>query len=425
MSAEGNPAFRTSHVAHRLMLGESWHAWLAVCIGVLAISAHSASSVVYSILMKPMLAELGWNRTVFSSALNTRMLVMIAVIPFAGLLTDRFGARYVLAAGALLVGIGSMALAPLEHLPHLYAVMALMGPGQACVGTVAASALVLRLFRSRHGVAIGILNGGDNLINSLVPMAATLALAQWGWRSTLVGLGATYVALAVLIALVLRPSPAAAATGDTISTKERIRMRDLPWGDARLWLVCGSYALLYAYLTSLQLHFHAFQTDVGRSPGDAASLLSIQILVGALGAPLFGWLAERTSARAVLVFIVAGLALSSIVLWSAESYGAFAAWAVGHGLVNSGAVALLALVLAELFGPSRIGRLMGVAMVFCMTATMMGNIFAAAMFDNYGGYRPVWQTYTALMTLTLVPVTVLWRRREPSSSGGASAASPP
>lgn len=412
MSVERHPAHRASLIAHRLTLGESWHAWLAVFIGVLAISAHSASSVVYSILMKPMLAELGWNRTVFSSALNTRMLVMIAVIPFAGLLTDRFGARYVLAAGALLVGIGSMALAPLEHLPHLYAAMALMGPGQAGVGTVAASALVLRLFRARHGVAIGILNGGDNLINSLVPMAATLALAGWGWRSTLAGLGATYVALAALIALVLRPPPSAAKAEDAVADREPIRLRDLPWRDARLWLVCGSYALLYAYVTSLQLHFHAFQTDLGRSQGDAASLLSIQILVGALGAPLFGWLAERTSARAVLVFIVAGLALSSVVLWTGESYGAFAVWAVVHGLVNSGAVALLALVLAELFGPSRIGRLMGVAMVFCMTATMTGNIFSAATFDNYGSYRPVWQTYTALMVLALVPVTLLWRREQ-------------
>lgn len=412
MSGDGAArTHRASLIAHRF-LGESWHAWIAVLIGVLAISAHSASSVVYSILMKPMLAELGWNRTVFSSALNTRMLVMIAVIPFAGLLTDRFGARYVLAGGALLVGLGSMALAPLDGLAHLYVLMALMGPGQAGMGSVAASALVLRLFRARHGLAIGILNGGDNLINSLVPLAATFTLAQWGWRTTLVALGIAYVTLAALIAIVLRPGAAvgrADAAASPAPRREPVRLRDLPWGDARLWLVCVSYACLYAFLTSLQLHFHAFQTDLGRSPAEAANLLSIQILVGALGAPLFGWLAERTSARGALVFVVAGLALSSVVLWTAHTYQSFAAWAVVHGLVNSGAVALLALVLAELFGAARIGRLMGVAMVFCMTATMLGNIFAAGMFDRAGDYRPVWQTYTALMTLTLAPVVTLWR----------------
>jgi MFS family permease len=376
----------------------------------LAISAHSASSVVYSILMKPMLAELGWNRTVFSSALNTRMLVMIVVIPFAGLLTDRFGARYVLAGGALLVGLGSMGLAPLHGLPHLYTMMALMGPGQAGMGTVAASALVLGLFKSRQGIAIGILNGGDNLINSLVPVAATFTLAQWGWRATLILLGAIYVGLASLIALVLRPASNANDHDAAVARRSAapVRLSDLPWGDVRLWLVCVSYACIYAFLTSLQLHFHAFQTDAGRTPAEAANLLSIQILVGAVGAPLFGWLAERTSASGVLVFIVAALAASSVVLWLGESYATLAAWAVVHGLVNSGAVALLALVLAELFGAERIGRLMGVAMVFCMTATMAGNLYAASMFDRLGGYRPVWQTFTGLMTVTLIPVSLLW-----------------
>jgi MFS family permease len=310
-------------------------------------------------------------------------------------------------------------MAPLHDLPHLFAVMAVMGPGQAGMGTVAASALVLRLFRARHGVAIGILNGGDNLINSLVPMAATLALAQWGWRGTLVLLGGSYLVLAGLIAAVLRPTRVSA--GPTLpetvpAARAAIRLRDLPWRDPRLWLVCLSYACLYAFLTSLQLHFHAFQTDIGRSQSEASHLLSIQILVGAVGAPLFGWLAERTSARGTLVVVVAGLALSSVVLWTGESYRSFASWAVVHGLVNSGAVALLALVLAELFGAARIGRLMGVAMVFCMSATMAGNFFAASVFDRLGSYRPVWQSYTVLMTATVAPVTLLWRMRATRSA---------
>ena len=87
-------------------------------------------------------------------------------MPVAGLLTDRIGARKVLAAGALVIGLGNLALSRFESLGELRFFMACMGPGQAAVGAVAASALVLRLFRHRRGLAIGILNGGDNLINS-------------------------------------------------------------------------------------------------------------------------------------------------------------------------------------------------------------------------------------------------------------------
>jgi hypothetical protein len=76
--------------------------------------------------------------------------------------------------------------------------------------------------------------------------------------------------------------------------------------------------------------------------------------------------------------------------------------------VNSGAVALLALVLDECFGPARIGRLLGVAMVFCMGATLLGNQWSAWVFDTAGSYAGAWRVYTALLAATLPPV--LWLR---------------
>lgn len=409
-TGEGRPATRDLRPA--TLLGESWRAWAALFIGVLAVTAHSSTSIVFSILMKPMVTEFPWGRTGFAGAMTARMLVMVAVIPFAGLLTDRLGARLVLATGALIIGGGMLALSRVDTMFEFYPVMALMGPGQAGLGAVAASALVLRLFRQRQSIAIGILNGGDNVINAMVPLLTTGAAAQLGWRTTMSGVGIAYVLLAVLIAWALRPSAGsgAAAPQEEGRPTATASLRDLPWGDASFWLVCVSYAAIYAFITSQQLHFHASQTDLGRNASDAASILSIQLLVGAIGAPLFGWIAERTSARSALVIVVAGLALASVFLWSPHEYSSFAAWAVFYGLVNSGAVALLALVLAELFGSERIGRLMGVAMVFCMSATMLGNLFAASMYDAFHSYAVVWRTYSALMGITLVPVVVLWRR---------------
>jgi len=396
----------------RTLLGEAPRAWIALAIGVLAVTAHSATSIVFSILMKPMLAEFDWGRTDFASALTMRMLVMVAVIPFAGLLTDRMGARLVLSAGALIIGTGMLALSEVETKLEFFPLMALMGPGQACLGTVAASALVLRLFRRRQAIAIGVLNGGDNVINGMVPLATTSLLAGFGWRWTFGAVGFAYVLLGGLVAWALRAGDG--VTEERAAGGGRVGLGSLPWRDTRLWLVCGAYALIYAFITSQQLHFHASQTDAGRSPAEASSILSIQLLVGAVGAPLFGWLAEKTTARFALLLAVAALAAASVFLWSPHEYWSFATWAVAYGLANSGVVALLALVLAELFGAARIGRLMGVAMVFCMSATMLGNLYSAAMFDRFHTYAPVWQTFTALMVLALVPVALLQRGTRPA-----------
>jgi MFS family permease len=110
--------------------------------------------------------------------------------------------------------------------------------------------------------------------------------------------------------------------------------------------------------------------------------------------------------------VVLGLAATSVVLWaSSGSLPTYYAWAVIYGVVNAGAVALLALVLNELYGADQIGRLMGVAMTFCMGGTVLGNFFAAGMFDRFHSYAVVWQTYTAMMLAALVPAEILRRLR--------------
>jgi MFS family permease len=399
-------------------LGESWRAWTALAIGVVSISAQTASSMTFSVLMKPMLADFGWARTDFTAAMTLRMTVMVLMIAYAGLLTDRIGARLVLAAGAVIIGLGSLAMARIESLLQLFAAMAWLGSGQAAINTVAASALVVREFKRRRNLAVGILNGGDNLLNSGVYYLAAVLLAAWGWRPTIASLGALYLVLAALILWALRRATGAAR--ESAPARGTVRLRDLPWRDRRLWVLCLTYALIYAFITSVQLHLHAFLTDLGHTPIDAARILSILTLVGALGAPLFGWFAERTNARAALTVVVCGLAATSVVLWTARGLGAFTVWAVVYGLVNSGVVALLALMLDELFGSEQIGRLMGVAMVFCMTTTMLGNNFSAAVFERTGSYHFAWQSYTALMLATLLPVLWLSRQqRRPLDAGTA------
>jgi len=387
-------------------LGESWGAWAALGVGVLAVTAHSAFSFSTSVLMVPMVEEFGWTRSDFAFAMNVRMFALVATIAFAGQLTDRLGARLVLVAGALLVGAAILLMARVESYGQMIGVGLLMGPGQAALGAVAASALVLRRFERNQGLAVGILNGGDNLLNSLVPLATATLLAAVGWRETIGTLGGAYVVLGMAILFALPQGEASKRT------RAATRLRDLPWRDHRFWLLIVGYAAIYAWVTSLQLHFHAFQTDLGRSREEASMLNGIWTLVGAAGAPLFGLVSQRVSARAALLVVVAGLAAAAAVLASATTTPVLIAWAVCYGLVNGGAVALLALVLHELFGPEQIGRLMGVAMVFCMSATMLGNQWSAWMFDTLGSYVAVWWGYALLMGVTLVPVELL--RRAPA-----------
>ncbi len=408
----------------RLWWGESASAWTALLVCVLAVSAHSALSLAFAVLMKPLVAAFHMDRSVFASAMTVRMFLMVLCMSLAGLLTDRWGARPVLVSGALMVAVATAALASVPSVAWFFPAMAAIGPGQAAIGSVAASALVLRRFRKRRGLAIGILNGGDNLLNSSVPLLTSLVLEMGGWRGALYAWAGAYLALALLLRAALQEGEGRGGGAATLESGatwyQGVRHRGF-------WLLVATYVLTYAFITSVQLHLHAYLTDRGHSPMAAGQVLGLQILVGALGSPLIGRLAERLGARRTLLLVIVGLGLGSLLLWNLETHKSFLAWAVFYGTVNSGVVAVLALVLAELFGSRAIGRLMGVAMTFCMASTMLANLYSAAMFDTFGSYLPVWQSYSALMALAAIPATLLVRTKpvahgsEPEQVLGAGA----
>lgn len=413
----GGPAAKPPRRAWSAPLGEPWRAWVALAIGVLAVSAHSALHFGTSPLLKPITDELGWTRSEYAMAMNIRLTLMMCVVPFAGQLVDRLGARAVLSAGALLMGLGALAMSRVHDLPGLYATSLLTGPGQACVGSVAGSALVLRRFHRHRGIAVGVLNGGDNLITSMVHIGAASLLVWVGWRGTIASLALVYLLLSLLIFSVLRPgegmSEAVARSSGDAAAEERLPMsfREVPWRDLRLWLLLVSFVVIYAFVTSVGIHFPAFQRDLGRTPQTAAQIYGLSTLVGAFGSVLCGWLSERTGPRTALSLVVCGLALTSTALWLPLSTEAYFVWAVLYGTANAGVVALLALVINDLFGADRIGRLMGVAMVFLMAATVAANSFTAGVFDATGSYESVWRVYTVLLVLVLLPVELLRRSR--------------
>lgn len=388
----------------RLVLGESPRAWIALLIGVLAITAQTASSITVSVLMKAITGEFGWSRGEFATAATVRIIAMVVAMPLAGRLTDRFGARFVLAGGAVLAGGCILAMAEIASLPQLWMISVVMGPAQAFIGAIAANTLVLRLFERHRAIAIGILNGGDNLLNAGVPIVAGSLFAAYGWRYTLGVLAAAYLVLAAITVLAIGNGDGREAQVE--NAEPAVPLWTLVRSTPHLGWVIAVFAAVYAYITSLQLHFPAYQTDIGQAPAVAVRLLSVQILVGAAGAPLFGWLASRIGARIALVGCVAGLATSAGLVAVLRDPAALTAWAVFHGLVNSGVVGLLALVVTDVAGgTAAVGRLLGVVMAVCMGTTILGNQWAAYVFDHQHSYVPAWSAYAGLLVLT-VPLAV-------------------
>src|SRR5690606_30970193 len=136
--------------------------------------------------------------------------------------------------------------------------------------------------------------------------------------------------------------PAERAAGARRPASDGARLRDLPWSTPALWLLIVTYVLVYAFITSVGIHFPAFQRDLGRSPEVAAWIYGLSTMVGAFGSVACGWFTERWSARTALVLTVAGLAATSVVLWLPVRTTPYHGRAGGPALVNARAAAPVA-----------------------------------------------------------------------------------
>src|SRR5215475_2154890 len=80
--------------------------WVIIAAGALMTCVGAGTMFSLAVFLQPMADATGWSRAGISSAMTINFLTMGAAGFAWGMLTDKFGPRLVLLAGALLVGLG-------------------------------------------------------------------------------------------------------------------------------------------------------------------------------------------------------------------------------------------------------------------------------------------------------------------------------
>jgi len=96
----------------------------------------------FSLFVKPLQAEFGWGRGGIMVALTIFFLIGGVSAPVVGRLVDRFGARSVIATGALITGFGFILLSLTHSLWFFYTGYIVAGLGMASAGMIPATTLV-------------------------------------------------------------------------------------------------------------------------------------------------------------------------------------------------------------------------------------------------------------------------------------------
>src|SRR6266404_351450 len=175
--------------------------WWIVFGSVLGLTVGNVTVLQFStsVLMKPIMAEFGWNRGMMSAAVMLGSISAAIATPVAGRLIDRLGIRRVTLAAITLfaLAVAAMSLAPAVPAAFLamFALMGLFSSGQAPLPYAKAIAAAFDRWR---GLAMGIAMTGVGLGAALVPRLTQLYLDRLGWRGAYVAVGMTVFAVAFL-----------------------------------------------------------------------------------------------------------------------------------------------------------------------------------------------------------------------------------
>ena len=374
----------------------------------------------------PMLADLGLLRSQYSLAYLVATLISGASLPFVGRALDRLGARLLLPAIALLLGLACHWMAGVRHLPGLYLGLTMV----RCLGqgalTLVSTWMVGQWFVRRRGLAMGLLGLGSTFSFMAFPAGNLRLIEGYGWRGAWTTLGFVVWALLCLPAALLvrnRPEdldPTAdrppTGPGDRSARTATLRESEPGWTarqairTAAFWRVVSALATSGMVTTGLVFHQVSILGGRGVSQESALGLLGVQAAFACVMSLVGGYLADRIPPRHLLSASMVLMAMAIVLLLGVRSPLAALPYSALLGMHTgiqrcSGSVTLI-----NFFGRAHFGSVHGIAMALVIGAAALGPLPLALAQDFLGGYRP------ALLLLLFFPVAsamAVWSAHPP------------
>ena len=318
------------------------------------------------------------------SAFTVIQLVVYAVLQIpVGMLVDRFGPRFMIAAGAALMAVGQLQLAAASSIPAGVVGRVFVGAGDAMT-FIAVIRLIPLWFPSRRVPVLTQLTGQLGQIGQLISIAPfAWVLHHQGWSQGFLGLAALGVLACVLSAALLRNAPAG-----SVSPVVRQGMKETAADLATAWRQPGTRLGMWSHFATqfsgtvfvLTWGYPFLVSGQGLDSSTASLLLSMFVVVGIVCGPFLGsWVGKHPLRRSTMV-----LAVSFAIV------AACAAVLVQAGPSPLWLLALLVLVLA-LGGPASM-----IGFDFARTFNPSHRVGTATGIVNVGGF------FAALVTMYMV-----------------------
>jgi len=311
--------------------------------------------------------------------------------PIAGAVADRYGTGRVIAAGALLVMLGT-ALTPhatsTGMLVLLIGVVSAGGAGMAGMG-VLMSAVARAVPPELRGLASGMVNAGGSFGQFVVAPLAALLSGAIGWVGALTALG--FLSLAVVpLAWVLRGKHPPAVAGAAAEKSMKRAVRDA-WGDPSFLLLTAGFFVCGFHVAFIATHLPGVVALCGLPPAVGAWSLSLIGLFNIAGSFASGWAIGRWRMKSVLSLVYAARALAVLgFVLAPKTATTFMVFAIVLGFTYLSTVPPTVGLVAKLHGTRYVATLFGIVMLSHQVGGFTGAWLGGTLFERTGSYDWLW-----------------------------------
>ena len=390
-----------------------YYGWLV--LGLSAGGAFAATAVAGVVLggIQLLVAEdTGWPRSWIGYSASAGVLMSGVFAPFAGRLADRYGPRWLMPIGVIVLALCMGALGAVHAVWQFFiiAVIARAISQPFLIGVVPRT-MAVNFFNRRRNMALAF-TGIFRPISgaAIVPLFAVITLlADWRMAFRIFGLYSLVLAIPMMIIMRRRPedigllpdgvkTPATTVAAGPTSQGHgghgisRGQADEASWTSREamrskaFWMVSmvaflnvsGSSGLGF----SLVPYLHEF---AGLTTIQATGVLSISTFL-ALGSLVWGQVAGKLTPRWCIVAAMGVSAMATLALLRVDSLVLAYAFGVFWGLFHSALEVLLYMVLADYFGRNSYGAIAGAMRPFEAGGLALGQIVGPVVYDLTGNY---------------------------------------
>lgn len=377
------------------MMQSSWRTPTAVLLcGGLILTLALGTRHTFGLYLPPMTLDLGWSRETFAIALAIQNLVYGLATPFAGMISDKYGAPRVLVGGTLLYALG-MALMAYTQSGWDFAFSAglLVGLGLSCSGFSIVFGVVGRAFPpEKRTLALGIAGSAGSFGQfMMLPYGQTL-INNIGWHNALLICAVTVMLIAPLSAALVEDRKTQAAQRQSIP--EALREA---FGHSGFMLLCSGYFVCGFQIMFISVHFPAYLIDQRMTPETGMTALALIGLFNIMGTYLWGWLGSRYTKKYVLsaLYFTRAAVVAIFILLPLSPLTVYV-FASTIGFLWLGTVPVTSGLIADVFGVKYLATLTGIAFLFHQVGSFIGVWIGGHLFDATGSYGLMWILTIAL-----------------------------